>query len=174
MAKSSKRNTGAFILGGVVGGLVGAAVTLWNTPKSGDELRTSLSGESSIDAPGSRDVTIQSRSATDGRFSNPVLSFVERAAAPIVGVELGKLAKDDPDALQHQPVRSSAADARPPSHGEKQLPHDEVDVDHQHVATVDELTSPPPQTADTSQDDQETSKNRGPSPFPDLEHNDRT
>lgn len=218
-AMSSQRNTGAFILGGVVGGLIGATVTLWNTPKSGDELRALISGGSSP-SPGPADTTdgvSSTRSTTSGRFSNPVLSFIEKAAAPLVGVELGKLAKDDPESAQYQPVRASAADARPPTHGDEHVPHvddqhaasvdeltsppppatrtvrsesvsddrpslhgdehishDEVDFDNQHAATVEELTSPPPVTNDTGGDREEANKNREPSPFPDLEHNDRT
>ncbi len=109
---ASQRNTGAFVAGSVLGGLIGAAVTLWTTPKSGPELRTGLSGG------GSETVTYRAEGGTvteERRFSNPVLSFVEKAAAPLVGVELGKLAKDDPNAVTAAPVRASAADARPPS-----------------------------------------------------------
>jgi hypothetical protein len=224
--RNSQRNTGAFILGGIIGGIVGAAVTLWNTPKSGDELRATVSGGSSTGATATRDGAVTTRSTTSGRFSNPVLSFIERAAAPIVGVELGKLAKDDPGSTEHRPVRTSAADARPPVHGDEHVPHDkdnvdhqqvattdeltsppsrsaanvkatatsdlndgdaqvsshgddhvshdEIDVDDQHVATIEELTSPPPQAADGDTREDRSRRNREPSPFPDLEHNDRT
>lgn len=113
----SQRNTGAFVAGSVIGGLLGAVLALWKTPKSGAELRAGISLE--------RDNVVTYRPETDRadigtvereqRFSNPVLSFVERAAAPIVGVELGKLAKDDPNAAAATPVRTSSADARPPT-----------------------------------------------------------
>jgi hypothetical protein len=109
---ASQRNTGAFVAGSVLGGLIGAAVALWTTPKSGTELRAGLSGG------GGETVTYRAEGGTvtaERRFSNPVLSFVEKAAAPIVGVELGKLAKDDPNAVASAPVRASAADAKPPS-----------------------------------------------------------
>lgn len=109
---ASQRNTGAFVAGSVIGGLIGAAVALWKTPKSRSELRASLSGG------GSERVTYRAEGGTleeERRFSNPVLSFVEKAAAPIVGVELGKLAKDDPNAVAATPVRRSSADARPPT-----------------------------------------------------------
>ncbi len=224
--RSSQRNTGAFMLGGVIGGVIGAALMLWNTPKSGDEVRGMVSSGSSTGATVTRDGAVTTRSTTSGRFSNPVLSFVERAAAPIVGVELGKLAKDDPGSTEYPPVRTSAADARPPVHGDEHVPHDKVDVDHQHVATTDELTSPPsrsaanvkatttsdlnggdahvsshgddhvshdeidvddqhvatieeltsppPQTADGDTQEDRSKRDREPSPFPDLEHNDRT
>jgi gas vesicle protein len=108
----SQRNTGAFIAGSVIGGIVGAAVALWKTPQSGPELRASLSG-------GERHGAVTYRTETEvdetagRRFSNPVLGFVEKATAPIVGVELGKLAKDHPESYA-APVRTSSADARPP------------------------------------------------------------
>lgn len=108
----SQRNTGAFIAGSVIGGIVGAAVALWKTPQSGPELRATLSG-------GERHGAVTYRTETDideaagRRFSNPVLGFVEKATAPIVGVELGKLAKDHPESYA-APVRASSADARPP------------------------------------------------------------
>jgi len=112
---ASQRNTGAFVVGGVIGGLIGAAITLWKTPKSGQELRAELSAGRN----GSGDaVTYRAGSSgveRERRFSNPVLSFVEKATAPIVGVELGKLAKDDPQALSTQPVRPTAADAKAPT-----------------------------------------------------------
>jgi len=186
---SSQRNTGAFIIGGVLGGLAGAAVTLWNTPKSGDELRAMLSGGSST----SHDVTSaggderSSKTATGGRFSNPVLSFVERAAAPIVGVELGKLAKDDPDSSRHAPVRASAADAKPPTphRGNERVEdaslsvtdvrtleeaetHDDNAGSSAHAATVEELTTPPPDEAATHSRGSATESEHKPADFPDL------
>lgn len=111
---ASQRNTGAFVVGSVIGGLVGAAVTLWKTPKSGAELRSGLSANR-------EDPDVVTFRAGEGgiereqRFSNPVLSFVEKAAAPIVGVELGKLARDDPDAMATAPIRQSSADAKAPT-----------------------------------------------------------
>lgn len=111
---ASQRNTGAFVVGGVIGGLIGAAVTLWKTPKSGSELLSGISAN----REGSNVVTFRASDDESGRqqrFSNPVLSFVEKAAAPIVGVELGKLAKDDPEAMSARPVRPSSADAKLPN-----------------------------------------------------------
>ena len=157
----SQRNTGAFIAGSVLGGIVGAVIALWKTPQSGPELRASLSGGNV--EPANR------------RFSNPVLGFVEKATAPIVGVELGKLAKDDPQAADTAPVRASAADARPPgSVGETvaaasdsaevtaplgaidratgedfpaaepadEATHDSVEGSTAHAATTEDLTKP--------------------------------
>ncbi len=188
MARSSKRNTGAYILGGVIGGAAGAAVTLWKTPKSGEEMRAALAGGLSSSPPTTEPGTSIGASppATSGRFSNPVLSFVERAAAPIVGVELGKLAKDDPEATESKPVRSGAADAKPPagttspqtSRGDLPVPpedadtYDEEEGSHAHAATVEELTSPPPEK--TGPGEQGHGERRESAPFPDLESNDRT
>lgn len=182
---SSQRNTGAFIIGGVLGGLVGAAVTLWNTPKSGDELRSMLSGGSSGASEEARvDDRREGQPVRSGRFSNPVLSFVEKAAAPLVGVELGKLAKDDPDATRQTPVRASAADAKPPAaHGEpdsvqhsgpdttdvqspeEELTHDVDEGSSAHVASVEDLTTPPPAEEVTP------TSNRAPADVPDPPSN---
>lgn len=158
----SQRNTGAFIAGSVLGGIVGAAVALWKTPQSGPQLRASLSG-------GERHGAVPYRTQSgdvdtaERRFSNPVLGFVERATAPIVGVELGKLAKDDPQSYT-APVRVSSADARPPDATEvtepigeieratgdafaaespdEEVTHDPVEGSAAHAATTHELTSP--------------------------------
>lgn len=164
----SQRNTGAFIAGSVLGGIAGAAIALWKTPQSGPELRASLSGGERHGA-----VTYRAESTTvetaDRRFSNPVLGFVEKAAAPIVGVELGKLAKDHPEPYT-APVRSSAADARPPgstevteplsdvhratssdfpaTSPEEEVTHDPVEGSEAHAATTEELTSPSEELTD--------------------------
>src|SRR5690625_2307658 len=101
----SQRNTSTFIAGALIGGIVGAAFTLWNTPVSGDELREQLAGPR--DASSTSGTPEPAPDTGRQRFSNPVLSFVEKATAPIVGVELGKLAKDDPRTAT--PIRTSAA-----------------------------------------------------------------
>ncbi len=161
----SQRNTGAFIAGSVLGGIAGAAIALWKTPQSGPELRASLSGGERQGAVTYRDDSTTGET-TERSFSNPVLSFVEKAAAPIVGVELGKLAKDHPESYA-APVRASAADARPPDAAgstqdteplgavdratsdafaadspEDEETHDPVEGSHAHAATTGELTSP--------------------------------
>lgn len=183
----SQRNTGAFIAGSVLGGVIGAALALWKTPQSGPELRASLSGGERHGAVtyGSGDA-----STADRRFSNPVLGFVEKATAPIVGVELGKLAKDDPQPYT-APVRASAADARPPetagetvtvasgstevteplgtverstgetfaaaSPGEEET-HDPVEGSDAHAATTEELTTPTPEYLEELSEDQKSAQ----------------
>jgi hypothetical protein len=173
---ASQRNTGAFFAGSVLGGILGAAAVLWTTPKSGPELRGSLQGSRTGAVTYRGDAATGELTATEGerRFSNPVLSFVEKAAAPIVGVELGKLAKDDPNTVSAAPVRASAADARPPAPGgrvitgtspaqpvagfgtvdtgvaaaqspDEEVTHDPVEGSSAHAATPEELTSPTPE-----------------------------
>ncbi len=158
----SQRNTGAFIVGGVLGGIVGAAIALWKTPQSGPELRASFSGGERHGAVTYRDEATSGGTA-ERRYANPVLGFVEKAAAPIVGVELGKLAKDHPESYA-APVRTSAADARPPGTTEVTEPlgavdratgdafaaespeneatYDPVEGSHAHAATTEDLVSP--------------------------------
>jgi hypothetical protein len=183
----SQRNTGAFIAGSVIGGIVGAAIALWKTPQSGPELRASLSGGERHGA-----VTYGSGDAgtADRRFSNPVLGFVEKATAPIVGVELGKLAKDDPQSYT-APVRASSADARPPeTPGEtvtvasgstevteplgtvdratdetfaaaspsEEETHDPVEGSDAHAATTEELTTPTADYVEELAEDQKSAQ----------------
>jgi gas vesicle protein len=56
MARTKKRKSGrndhsaAFVVGSIIGGLVGAVTALWKTPQSGTELRAKLA--SSLPAPG--------------------------------------------------------------------------------------------------------------------------
>lgn len=147
----STRSTGAFVLGGVVGGVVGAAVTLWNTPKSGPELRAGFSSPQ----PTGPSATVVDTTPRGTRFDNPVLSFVERAAAPIVGVDLGKLAKDDaaPTTAAASapspatvPARSTTtpvvSTSTPRPTGTITNVADADPEEGQHVATIDELTHP--------------------------------
>lgn len=209
---SSQRNTGAFIAGGVIGGLVGAAVTLWKTPQSGHELREKFAAERPAGVtyrPGESGQIVEEQ-----RFSNPILSFVEKATAPIVGVDLGKLAKDDPETSTTAPVRTSSADAKPPTLSssaavtrtvepksveppvvdepvtrtaetkpaeapvdedvqapEEAATHDDDEGSHAHAATVDELTTPPPDYVEERNrptNGTSTNTNEEESPFPDL------
>ena len=187
---SSQRHTGAFIIGGVLGGLAGAAVTLWNTPKSGAELRAAVSGGQQGSAELGSDTSFTAQRKE--RFSNPVLGFIEKATAPIVGVELGKQAKDDPEAAQSAPVRTSAADAqapvmfaseeeRPaasaeegPYPGDKPVPpedkdtHDDDDGSSAHAASTEDLTTPSPDYAEKLKDKPGSNITDDPDDTPDL------
>ncbi|MGH2533603.1 MAG: YtxH domain-containing protein [Thermomicrobiales bacterium] len=41
---TEQRHTAAFVVGAILGGIAGAAATLWTTPKSGAQLRAELIG----------------------------------------------------------------------------------------------------------------------------------
>lgn len=87
---SKNTHNAAFVTGAVIGGLAGAAAALWKTPYSGEELREKITGG---DSGGSADV----ETTTTGRMPEPtladkVLSSIEDALAPVVGVTLGKTA----------------------------------------------------------------------------------
>lgn len=43
-ATRKSNNSAAFIVGSLVGGLVGALATLWKTPQSGEQLRSKITG----------------------------------------------------------------------------------------------------------------------------------
>lgn len=107
MAKKQRHNA-AFVVGSIVGGLVGAAAALWKTPYTGEELRAkmglgdthSLEGDTLRITPEGEmvNITASTESTTTagaGRsLKDKVLSTVEHTLAPIVGVELGKTAND--------------------------------------------------------------------------------
>ncbi len=97
MAKS--RHRGAFVVGSVVGGAVGAITALWKTPQSGEELRRKLGFESQA----AHRVTAAAKTvghtaggvaSTAKPLPNRVLGLVEQAAAPLVGVKLGQTANN--------------------------------------------------------------------------------
>jgi len=82
----------AFVTGTVLGGLVGAAVALWKTPYSGEELRAMITGGE----PGDRetqDISTRDR-LPQPTLKDKVVSVAENVLAPVVGVELGKTAND--------------------------------------------------------------------------------
>ena len=110
MARSD-RHRGAFIVGSVLGGAVGAAAALWNTPQSGRELRQKLGLESEpvlavTGAVKSASHTVVEVAGSTGgpgtSLQHRALSLIEQATAPLVGVRLGETANNS------QPV--SAAD----------------------------------------------------------------
>jgi len=97
MAKS--RNNGAFIIGAMLGGAVGAVAALWNTPQSGQELRRKLGFESpavvgATSAAKQAATTASSVAQSSGSLTGKALDLVERTAAPLVGVKLGQTANN--------------------------------------------------------------------------------
>jgi hypothetical protein len=121
---AKKSHNAAFVVGSVLGGLVGAGVALWKTPYSGPELRSMLTGEGAGQAG-----TTTSR-GEPLRFSGKLLSQVENTLAPVVGVRLGKTANDS------GPLTPPVERAAPAVHQEVP-PASESDA-----ATVEQLTHP--------------------------------
>jgi gas vesicle protein len=128
---ANKRHNAAFVVGSVLGGLVGAGVALWKTPYSGPELRSVLTGgrgESHAGGPAAS-------SDEPLRFSSRLLSQVENTLAPVVGVKLGKTANDssprtEPAAPEDSLMSAAAA-------------HQEVaPASENDAATVEQLTHP--------------------------------
>src|SRR5690606_21167121 len=104
VAKNNRHNA-AFVVGSVLGAVVGAGAALWKTPYTGQELREKLAGgqkdssgtNTAAARPADSGVSATSMSATSATASersikDKVLSSVEKTLAPIVGVELGKTA----------------------------------------------------------------------------------
>lgn len=87
-----QRHNAAFVVGSILGGVAGAAAALWKTPQSGAELRSQVTGRIGGVA-GSVSSAGEARSTAGGSgVGGKILSFAERAAAPIVGVKLGQTA----------------------------------------------------------------------------------
>lgn len=99
-SKTGERHGAAFVVGAVVGGVAGAAATLWTTPRSGLELRSRMMGGGDDYAPGGAALPhvrfIREDSTPSGRerLSSRALGVVERVAAPLVGVRLGETAEE--------------------------------------------------------------------------------
>lgn len=168
------RHNAAFVVGAMLGGIAGAAVTLWKAPKSGAELRAGLSqglndltgidlsGTAGPDQHGRRsplESPIPGRT-TPERLSSRALEFAERVAAPLVGVKLGQTANDSGDGRK-SPVEAppvvpvGTADPEPPPAGLG------------HAATTDELTRPT--ETDPTPMSQQAAETGEPPPFPDLD-----
>jgi hypothetical protein len=92
MLVAKQTHNAAFVIGTVLGGAVGAASALWKTPMSGQELREKL-GVGDLPIP-SLPTTSETTNDAGTRKENKLLSFVEQAAAPIVGVTLGQTANN--------------------------------------------------------------------------------
>ncbi|MBA3274977.1 MAG: YtxH domain-containing protein [Chloroflexia bacterium] len=111
MAKS--RHRGAFVVGSVMGGAVGAVAALWKTPQSGEELRRKLGFESEAAhgvAAAAKTVghTAGDVASTAKPLPGRVLGLVERAAAPLVGVKLGQTANNSQPAMPAPKVQANA------------------------------------------------------------------
>lgn len=107
---NKKRHNAAFIVGSVVGGLVGAAAALWKTPYTGEELRGRITGS----ALQTRSVTGEAGTSTTSQetgtsFKSKVLSTVENTLAPVVGVKLGRTANEEDSASSTRDMAGTRA-----------------------------------------------------------------
>lgn len=103
-------NTGAFIVGTLLGGVVGAVAALWKTPQSGKDLRQlvglesepvhAVTGAVKTSAIKVKDVAENvseavADAATSGRpITDVALELVGQATAPLVGVNIGQTANN--------------------------------------------------------------------------------
>ncbi len=100
MAKSG--HNGAFIVGSILGGAVGAVTALWKTPQSGAELRARLGIEREVShaastakhAANTASELVSGAVAASKPLSSKALRLVETASAPLVGVKLGQTANN--------------------------------------------------------------------------------
>jgi hypothetical protein len=108
VAKTRNRHNAAFVVGSVLGGVAGAAIALWKTPYSGEELRERITGGTDTTVTGTTATGVGTGS-TEPRFSSKLLSSVENTLAPVVGVRLGKTANEGTVAPVTTPVVPAAS-----------------------------------------------------------------
>jgi gas vesicle protein len=186
MDMANDRHGTAFVVGAVIGGIVGAAATLWTTPRSGPELRSRMTeqqsrvielrsrmmGQGDDYAPGAPNIAVSGATGAGGRterLSSRALGFVERAAAPLVGVRLGETANERGEAVPPSTAATTsvvttdrtrergATEEIVLAPGEASGEAAPGDSGPGHVATPDELTSPVPGALDQSVAEQSTS-----------------
>lgn len=91
---AAQRHNVAFVVGSVLGGVIGAAAALWTAPQTGEELRDKLtSGVRTRSYPGRESTTVvmsASSSVPTTPLSSRVSSFVERAKAPVAGLKTSR------------------------------------------------------------------------------------
>jgi hypothetical protein len=148
------RHGTAFIVGAVVGGIAGAAATLWTTPRSGLELRSRMMGEGDDYAPSGPQVGVGETRPHEERLTSRALSFVERAAAPLVGVRLGETADERGEAAASGPTSTPTTMGDVDSEeivvapGEARGEPAPGDSGPGHVASAEELSAPVPGALD--------------------------
>lgn len=107
---ANDQHRGAFVVGSILGGAVGAVAALWTTPWSGAEIRRKLGFESEVahgvaEAVKDAGTVIAGAGQAAKPLSGKALGLVEQAAAPLVGVKLGQTANNSqPGAQQPDPV----------------------------------------------------------------------
>ncbi|MDQ4099978.1 MAG: hypothetical protein M3121_05725 [Chloroflexota bacterium] len=153
---AQQRHGAAFIVGAIIGGIAGAAATLWTTPRSGQELRTRMMGAGDDSA---RETTIVIAPKTEGReerLSSRALGLVERVAAPLVGVRLGETAverRDDTVVSTTSTASTVTTDTAEteeivlaPGEASGEPPSGDSGIGH--AATAEELSGPVPGALD--------------------------
>jgi len=140
----------AFVVGSILGGVAGAAAALWKAPLSGPELRakvTKVTGGSTASTVTSQPAASSRARSVGGGSSvgGKVLSFVENATAPIVGVKLGQTARE----VGSRTVNSVRPGSRPtttPTGDSVLAPHESTGETREsgvgHVASTEELVKP--------------------------------
>jgi hypothetical protein len=173
------RHTAAFVVGAVLGGLAGAAMTLWKTPQSGAELRAGLSqgvneltGNDQHSQRPPLTSPIPGRT-TPARLSSRALEYVERAAAPIVGVKLGQTANNSgaepatPVVVVPETPVAATTESVPSETAPVETVPPEAPEGLGHAASTEELTHP--QEGAPTPMAQQTTESGEPAPFPDLD-----
>lgn len=146
---AEQRHNAAFIVGAILGGVAGAAVTLWTTPRSGIELRTRMMGEGDDYVPG---VAMSEARGDAVRRSSRVLGAVERAAAPLVGVRLGQTGQTGQTAEERRAAAAESGEEIVVPVGEASGEPTPGDTGPGHAASTEELTSPPPDAVEQPQE----------------------
>lgn len=169
---AQQRHGAAFIVGAIIGGIAGAAATLWTTPRSGLELRTRMMGSGDDYAPGTTDLPAPKTEGRDERLSSRALGLVERVAAPLVGVRLGETAderRDDTVISTASTVTTDTADTEEIvlAPGEASGEPTSGDSGIGHAASAEELSSPVPGALDQAADSGNTREQFTPFPHSD-------
>lgn len=98
---AAQRHNAAFVVGSVLGGVIGAAAALWNAPQTGAELRGKLmgnvkarSGQASGTAASPESTTVVTTSSSGSKLTTPisgkVTPLIERATASISDIRTAR------------------------------------------------------------------------------------
>lgn len=171
-----QRHNAAFVVGSILGGVAGAAAALWKTPRSGPELRAQISQRlggiagsagssasmaaskvSKVRVPWNTTTSPGTRSYGSGSgMGGRVLSFVEHATAPIVGVKLGQTANragSEHVSGVHSGSRVTTTPTGDPLVAPRESTGETREAGVGHVASTEELVTPmvPVETQSTTE-----------------------
>lgn len=141
-----QRHNAAFVVGSILGGVAGAAAALWKTPQSGAELRSRVSERLGGFAGSGGSSAAEPRSTAGGSgVGGKLLSFAEKAAAPIVGVKLGQTANHAGSEAAGR-VRPGERGTAPPGEERMTAAYEATGETSEagpgHVASTEELVKP--------------------------------